>query len=61
MSKKITPLGRLGKPEEIAAVINFLLSMESSFINGSVITVDGGYFGVDTIAKYEFEQSSPYI
>ena len=57
MSRRITPLGRLGCPEEIAAVTYFLLSNESSFVNGSVITADGGYTGVDTISKYEFEQS----
>jgi NAD(P)-dependent dehydrogenase (short-subunit alcohol dehydrogenase family) len=57
LSRKITPLGRLGTPEEVAAVVRFLLSQESSFVNGTVITVDGGYSGVDTISKYEFEQS----
>jgi NAD(P)-dependent dehydrogenase (short-subunit alcohol dehydrogenase family) len=57
MSKKITPLGRLGSPSEVASVIAFLLSAESSFVNGTTITVDGGYTGVDTIAKYEFEAS----
>ena len=56
MSRRITPLGRLGLPEEIAAVVSFLLSKDASFVNGSVITADGGYSGVDTIAKYEFEQ-----
>ena len=57
MSRRITPLGRLGTPEEIAAVTLFLLSNESTFVNGTIITADGGYSGVDTIAKYEFEQS----
>lgn len=57
MSRRITPLGRLGTPEEIAAVTVFLLSKESSFVNGTVIVADGGYSGVDTIAKYEFDQS----
>ena len=57
MSRRITPLARLGSPEEIAAVTYFLLSSESSFVNGTVIVADGGYTGVDTIAKYEFEQS----
>jgi NAD(P)-dependent dehydrogenase (short-subunit alcohol dehydrogenase family) len=57
MSRRITPLGRLGTPEEIAAVVAFLLSKESSFINGTVLVADGGYSGVDTISKYEFDQS----
>jgi NAD(P)-dependent dehydrogenase (short-subunit alcohol dehydrogenase family) len=37
-----TPLGRLGKPEEIAAVIRFLLSEESSFMTGHTIAASGG-------------------
>ncbi|MCW5939871.1 MAG: SDR family oxidoreductase [Fimbriimonadaceae bacterium] len=57
MSRRITPLGRLGLPEEVAAVVWFLLSDDSSFVNATTITVDGGYTAVDTIAKYEFEQS----
>lgn len=37
-----TPLGRLGKPEEIAAAYAFLASDEAAFINGAVLSVDGG-------------------
>lgn len=37
-----TPLGRIGKPEEVSKVYLFLASDEASFINGAVITVDGG-------------------
>jgi len=37
-----TPLGRLGQPEEIASVIRFLLSGESSFITGQTIVASGG-------------------
>jgi len=40
---KLHPLGRLGKPEEVASVIVFLLSDESSFMTGSEVVVDGGY------------------
>jgi 3-oxoacyl-[acyl-carrier protein] reductase len=37
-----TPLGRLGTPEEIAAVIRFLLSEESSFMTGQTLAASGG-------------------
>jgi 3-oxoacyl-[acyl-carrier protein] reductase len=37
-----TPLGRLGTPEEMAAVIRFLLSDESSFITGDTLDASGG-------------------
>ncbi len=37
-----TPVGRLGKPEDIANAYAFLASDEASFINGAVLSVDGG-------------------
>ena len=36
------PMGRLGQPYEVADVVSFLLSDESSYIHGSVISIDGG-------------------
>lgn len=37
------PIGRMGKPEEVAAAVVFLASDESSFVTGASIPVDGGY------------------
>jgi 3-oxoacyl-[acyl-carrier protein] reductase len=38
-----TPLRRLGKAEDIAAVVRFLLSPQAAFVTGQTIAVDGGY------------------
>jgi meso-butanediol dehydrogenase/(S,S)-butanediol dehydrogenase/diacetyl reductase len=40
-----TPMGRYGEPQEVAAVMNFLLSDEASFVTASLYTVDGGMIG----------------
>jgi NAD(P)-dependent dehydrogenase (short-subunit alcohol dehydrogenase family) len=40
---KVQPLGRIGRPEEIASTVRFLLSDDSSFITGALIAADGGY------------------
>jgi 3alpha(or 20beta)-hydroxysteroid dehydrogenase len=37
-----TPLGRVGRPEEVSAVVVFLACDESAFVNGSAYVVDGG-------------------
>jgi beta-ketoacyl ACP reductase len=42
MSLQAIPLGRIGKPEEVAGVISFLASEDAAYISGAVIPVDGG-------------------
>ena len=37
------PMGRLGRPEEVAAAIAFLAGDDASFITGAILTVDGGH------------------
>lgn len=39
------PMGRYGEAAEVAAVMNFLLSEEASYVTGSLYTVDGGMVG----------------
>jgi len=41
--KQLTPMGRLGKPEEIKGPCVFLASPASSYVTGSVLVMDGGY------------------
>jgi NAD(P)-dependent dehydrogenase (short-subunit alcohol dehydrogenase family) len=42
MNDEATPLGRYGEADEVAAVMNFLLSEDSAFVTASLYTVDGG-------------------
>jgi NAD(P)-dependent dehydrogenase (short-subunit alcohol dehydrogenase family) len=39
---KVIPTGRLGKPDEVGDLAVFLASDKAAFINGAVITIDGG-------------------
>jgi len=52
-SSKVTPLGRDGKPEEVANAISFLLSDRASFVSGATLIVDGGYTSSDSIMLNE--------
>lgn len=42
VNEKALPMGRMGKPEEVAALVAFLCSDEAAWINGSCIVIDGG-------------------
>jgi NAD(P)-dependent dehydrogenase (short-subunit alcohol dehydrogenase family) len=37
------PVGRLGRPEEVASMVRYLASDEAAFVSGSLLTIDGGW------------------
>jgi NAD(P)-dependent dehydrogenase (short-subunit alcohol dehydrogenase family) len=41
--EKVTPLGRLGKPHEVAGPVVFLLSQHASFVSGATLNVSGAW------------------
>lgn len=42
--KKQIPMGRFGKPEEVAEVVAFLASPQAGYITGNVISINGGLY-----------------
>lgn len=42
--KKLVPVGRFGKPEEVAALVAFLASDDAAYITGEVININGGLY-----------------
>jgi NAD(P)-dependent dehydrogenase (short-subunit alcohol dehydrogenase family) len=39
----LTPMGRPGEPEELKGIVVYLASEASSFVTGSIFSIDGGY------------------
>jgi 3-oxoacyl-[acyl-carrier protein] reductase len=56
MFLKMIPRGRIGRPEDIAATVGFLLTDAANYINGECIVVDGGF-----LAGRSLLQSNPSI
>jgi NAD(P)-dependent dehydrogenase (short-subunit alcohol dehydrogenase family) len=46
VSEAMHPLGRIGEPEDVAAIAEFLVSADAAWITGQVIAVDGGLSGI---------------
>lgn len=42
--KKLVPMNRFGRPEEVAALVGFLCSDEAAYITGEVININGGLY-----------------
>jgi NAD(P)-dependent dehydrogenase (short-subunit alcohol dehydrogenase family) len=41
--RQMIPLGRLGRPDDVAQAIGFLVSEQAAFVNGAILPVDGGF------------------
>ena len=46
MFESLIPRGKMGRPEEIATVVLFLASDDSSYLNGVELSLDGGFSAI---------------
>jgi len=53
-----TPLGRIGEPDEIAAIAVFLASRDSSYITGQTVYADGGRLGLNYVMPVPDEEAN---
>ena len=57
LMEEATPLGRKGKPEEVANLVEFLISDKASYMSSETIVLDGGLINVDYVLKKESEHN----
>jgi 3-oxoacyl-[acyl-carrier protein] reductase len=41
--REVIPVGRMGQPDEIAALVSYLAGPEAGYVTGASLTIDGGY------------------
>ena len=53
LAAEVAPMQRIGRPEEVADAVVWLLGSQSSFVTGSDLVVDGGFGNVEPVLKRE--------